>query len=134
VSAVLIGSSLVQTKKPRSIAIRHRTKRSGMALLPINHKPLLGDSIRPCPNCQVIHTNSFGRPIKTVHLLLNDTGGCLVSEGVLADLTKAGHLGTTIDIVADIVNPPSITLTGNRLEVDQANSKIRIWKKEPVIV
>jgi hypothetical protein len=69
-----------------------------------------------------------------MHLMLDDTGGCLVSEGVLVDLRKAGHMGTLLDVVADIVNPPGITLGRNRLEVDQANSKIRIWKKETVIV
>ena len=124
----------VKSQKPRSIAIRHRFKRGGIALLPIHHKPMTGDSVYPCPNCQVIHTNSFGRPVKTVHLWLDDTGGCLISEGVLKDIKKAGHLGTLVDIVADVVNPPGITLGRNRLEVDQANSQIRIWKKEPVIV
>jgi hypothetical protein len=95
---------------------------------------MTGDSVYPCPNCQVIHTNSFGRPVKTIHLYLNTEGACMVSEGVLADLRKAGHIGTILDIVADVVNPPGITLGRNRLEVDQANSKISIWKKEPVIV
>jgi len=135
-NVAILGGVPTTTKSqtPRSVAIRHRTKRSGIALLPIDHKPLIGDSIRPCPNCQVVHTNSFGRPVKTVHLYLDDTGACLISTGVLADLSKAGHVGTSLDIVADIVNPPPITLTGNRLEVDQANSKIHIWKKEPVIV
>jgi len=37
------------------------------------------------------------------------------------------------DIVADIVNPPPITIGDDRLAVDQANNQIRIWK-EPVIV
>jgi hypothetical protein len=135
-SVMVLGATPTQLKsqKPRSVAIRHRTKTHGIALLPIHHKPLTGDSIYPCPNCQVIHTNSFGRPVKTVHLYLDDNGGCLVSAGVLADIKKAGHLGTTVDIVADVVNPPGITLGRNRLEVDQANSKISIWKKEPVIV
>lgn len=135
-SVVLLGPSQTQVKtnKPRSIAIRHRTKRSGIALLPIDHKPMTGDSIYPCPNCQVIHTNSYGTPVKTVHLWLDNTGGCLVSEGVLGEIKKAGHLGTLVDIVADVVNPPGITLGRNRLEVDQANSKIRVWKKETVIV
>lgn len=120
-------------EKARSIRIRHRYKRGGIALLPIYHKPLSGDSIYPCPNCQVIHTDSFGKPVKTVHLWLDDTGGCLVSEGVLTDIKKAGHLGISVDIVADVVNPPPITLSRNRSEVDQDNAKIHYWK-EPVIV
>ena len=125
---------MTKSQVPRSVAIRHRFKRSGIALLPIHHKPMTGDSIYPCPNCQVIHTNSFGRPVKTVHLYLNTEGSCLISEGVLADLRKAGHVGTIVDIVADVVNPPGITLGRNRLEVDQANSRMSIWTKEPVIV
>lgn len=124
--------------KSRGIRIRHRTKRSGIALLPIFHKPLLGDSVYPCPNCQVIHTDSYGNPIKTVHLWLDDTGAAVVSEGVYADLAKAGHfsplgaLPPILKTIADVVNPPPITLGGNRFEVDRKNSRIQEWRKEPV--
>jgi hypothetical protein len=114
-----------------SIRIRHRYARSGIALVPIPHKPLYGDSVKSCPTCRVIHTNSFGRPVKTVHLYLDDTGACLVSRGVFEDLKKAGL--PNLDVIADIVNPPPITLGTDRFEVDQNNAKIRFWK-EPVIV
>lgn len=115
------------------IRIRHRYKRSGIALVPINHKPLFGDSVKKCPTCQIIHTDSFGKPVKTVHLYLDDTGACLVSEGVLADLKHPLVGMPNLDIIADVVGPPTITLGRNRFEVDQKNSKVRFWK-EPVIV
>jgi hypothetical protein len=114
-----------------SVRIRHRIQHSGIALVPIPHKPLYGYSVKKCPTCQIIHTNSFGRPVKTVHLYLDDTGSCLVSRGVFEDLRRAGM--PNLDIIADIVNPPPIMLGANRFEVDQNNAKIRFWK-EPVIV
>lgn len=116
-----------------AIRIRHRFKRSGIALVPINHKRLYGDSVKLCPTCQIIHTDSFGHPVKTVHLYLDDTGACLVSKGVLADLKHPMVGMPNIDIIADVVNPPPITLGKNRFEVDQRNSSVRFWK-EPVIV
>ncbi len=120
-------------EKPTSIRIRHRYKHGGMALIPINHKRLYKDSARKCPNCQVIHTDSFGHPVKTVHLWLDDTGACLISPGVLADLQHPKVGMPNLDIVADIVDPPAITLEGNRFEVDQDNARIHYWK-EPTIV
>jgi len=123
-SVVLLGPSKQPSHPPGGVRIRHRTKRHGIALVPIPTKPLMGLH-RKCPTCQVTHT------LKTVHLALDATGACIVSHGVLADLQAAGM--PNLDIVADIVDPPAITLGGDRLEVDQANSKIRIWK-EPVIV
>lgn len=124
--------------KSRGIRIRHRTKRSGIALLAIYHKPLFGDSIYPCPNCQVIHTDSYGKPVKTVHLWLDDTGGAVVSQGVYVDLKRAGHfdpigvMPPILTTIADVVDPPPITLRGNRFEVDRKNSRILEWRKEPV--
>jgi hypothetical protein len=124
--------------KARGIRIRHNTKRSGMALLPIYHKPLYGDSVHPCPNCKITHTDSYGNAVKTVHLWLDDTGAGIVSKGVYDDLNQAGHflpvgaLPPLLKIIADIVNPPAIVLGRNRFEVDQKNNRIRYWK-EPVI-
>lgn len=123
-SVVLLGGTPVKTNQPRGIRIRHRTKRFGLALVPVYKKPFLG-LLRECVTCQVTHK------VKTLHLPLDASGACLVSEGVLEELKLANMAG--FDIVADIVNPPSITLTNNRLAVDQANNQIRIWK-EPVIV
>ena len=113
------------------VRIRHRFKRSGIALVPIPHKRLHGDSVRKCPTCQIIHRDSFGHPVKTVHLYLDATGACIVSTGVLADLRKAGM--PNLEVIASIVNPPAITLGRDRFDVDQKNQKIRFWK-EPVIV
>ena len=136
-SVVLLGPdrTRVETRKTRSIRIRHRTARFGVKVVPVNSKPRMGLK-RKCPTCQIPHM------VKNLHLPLDASGGCLVSEGVLADLKLVPDMGD-FDFVADIVNPPPITITGNRLgvdqpdkqrlAVDQANNHIRIWK-EPVIV
>lgn len=124
-SVILLGQTgpKIPAKSP-GIRIRHRTKSHGIALIPINQRPIMGLK-RNCPTCQIFH------PVKTIHLYLDSDGGCLVSEGVLQDLKLAGM--PDIDIVANVANPPPITIGRNRLEVDQENSKIRYWK-EPVIV
>jgi hypothetical protein len=120
----------------RGISIRHRDKRSGIALVPIYHKPLFGDSVYR----QVIHTDSYGQAVKTVHLWVSDTGTATISQGVYNDIKRAGHfeplpgnLTPLVSVVADVVNPPGIRLDRNRFEVDQENAKITYWK-EPVIV
>lgn len=127
-SVVLLGpdKTRVTTKKTRSTRIRHRTARFGVKVVAVNKRPYIGLNTVKCPTCRVIHH------VKNIHLPLDTTGACLVSEGVLADLKLVPDMGG-FDFVADIVNPPPITLTGNRLAVDQANNHIRVWK-EPVIV
>ena len=135
-SVVLLGPSRTQvkTRQPRSIRIKHRTKRLGIALVPIYKIPFKG-LLRECVTCKVTHK------VKTIHLTLGADGTCLVSEGVLESLKLAGM--PNLDYVADIVNPPPIRITGNRLglddeknsrlAVDAENNKITILK-EPVIV
>lgn len=123
-SVTYIGATQVKAKGPTSIRIRHRNKRSGIALVPLNNKPIMGLR-RKCPTCQIIH------PVKTVHLYLDVSGACLVSSGVF-DLLKGVGL-PDLDVVADIVNPPPITLGKSRFQVDQQNNRIQLWK-EPVIV
>ncbi len=134
-SVVLLGPSRTQVKtgRPRGIRIKHRTKRLGIALVPIYKRPFMG-RLRKCPTCQVTHK------VKTIHLTLDAEGTCIVSEGVLDSLKLAGM--PNLDYVADIVNPPPIRITGNRLgtnakhnrlAVDAANRKINILK-EPIIV
>ncbi len=123
----------VKTGRPRGIRIKHRTKRMGIALVPIYKRPLMG-LLRKCPTCQIIHR------VETKHLTLDAEGTCIVSEGVLDSLKLAGM--PDLYYVADIVNPPPIRITGNRLglntghnrlAVDAANRKINILK-EPIIV
>lgn len=119
----------------KGIRIKHKTKKSGIALIPINDKPMLGDSVYPCNNCKVIHTDSYGNPVKTVHLWLDDQGMCIVSEGVYKDMKRNGHFDGLLPVLIlknSVVNPPTITLKGNRFEVDQKNSRIQEWRKEPV--
>ncbi len=134
-SVVLIGPAKTQVKtgRPRGIRIKHRTKRLGIALVPVNKLPFMGE-LHECVSCQVTHT------VKTIHLTLDAEGTCIVSEGVLANLKLAGM--PDLDYVADIVNPPPIRITGNRLglntknsrlAVDAENRKINILK-EPIIV
>ena len=112
------------------IRIRHKTKRGGIALVPIWKKPIRGLQ-RSCPTCQVIHTDSFGRHGKTVHLYLDSAGTCIVSPGVLEELKSIGMPNLVVD--AAIAKPPPLTLSRNRFEVDQHNATIRSWK-EPAIV
>ncbi len=124
----------VKTGRPRGIRIKHRTKRLGVALVPVYKRPFMG-LLRECVTCKVVHR------VKTIHLTLDAEGTCIVSEGVLDSLKLAGM--PDLDYVADIVNPPPITITGNRLglndeknsrlAVDAANRKITL-RKEPVIV
>lgn len=130
--AVLFGDQASQkasqkVSKPVGIVVTHKFKRSGMALIPLPHKPLYLDSVKPCPNCQIIHTDSFSRPVKTVHLWLDDTGSALVSVGVLEDLKKAGL--PNLSIGGHVSNPPGIRLGDNRSEVDHKNRTIRRWKE-----
>lgn len=106
------------------IRIAHRTKRFGVATVPIWQIPIKGLR-RPCPTCNIIH------PVKTVHLSLDSQGTCLVSEGVLKHLKMAGM--PDLDILATVKEPPPIKIGKNRHQNDQENAAIRLWK-EPVIV
>lgn len=102
------------------IRLAHKTLRSCVALVPILSKPFSGDSIKKCPNCQVIH------PVKTVHLWLDDVGSVLVSEGVLKDLRDAGM--PDLEICAEVKSPPPLSLGRmTRPEVDQKNRRITWW-------
>lgn len=104
-----------------SIRVVHDTLRSCVALVPILAKPFFGDSIKKCPNCQVIH------PVKTVHLWLDDAGSALVSEGVLKDLKSAGMPNLTIS--AEVKSPPTLKIgIMTRPEIDHKNRRITWWK------
>lgn len=126
-AAVLLGPNRtrVETGNIRSFRVRHHTKRFGVALVTVTKKPFLGQ-LHECVTCKVTHT------VKTLHLPLDDTGACLVSEGVLEEMKMVPDMGG-FDFVADIVNPPPITIGRDRVEQEYENNQIRIWK-EPVIV
>ena len=105
------------------IRIAHRTKRSCVALVPLMHKPFTADSIDTCPTCLIVH------PVKTVHLWLDDQGTCLVSQGVLDDLRKAGM--PNLQVLHEVKKPPPLRL-GNgatREQLDQSNRLITVWTK-----
>lgn len=128
--AVLLGDPGTKPEKLRagSFKLQHLTKKGGMALVPIPHKRLYLDSAKKkCPNCQVIHTDSFGHPVKTVHLWLDDQGIVFVSDGVYQDLLKAGM--PNLVYRGWFATPPSIIIGKDRSEVDQRNRTIRRWKE-----
>lgn len=102
------------------IRIGHRTARATIGPLvhtvPIPTKPLSGQSLDMCPTCGVVH------PFKTVHLWLDDAGTCIVSAGVLADLQAAGM--PDLDILGEVLNPPTLSLNGGRAVQDKANRRV----------
>jgi hypothetical protein len=104
-----------------AVRIAHLTLRSCVALVECPHKPIRG-LLRPCPLCQVVHK------LKTVHLWLDDAGTCLVSEGVLADLLKAGM--PALAVVGEVADPPPLVIGQERQVVDSRNRRIVRW--EPV--
>ena len=96
------------------IMIRHATARSQPVLVPILSKPLLDDSPGVCPGCLTYHG------CKTVHLLVDDAGRCMVSPGVLEDLKLAGLPELTIE--NEVTDPPPLYIgAGSWLEQRQAN-------------
>jgi len=110
-----------------SVQIRHRTKRGKIGGQPHN-VPVLSKPIRSfdqfgrllerkCPTCGVHH------PCKTVHLWLDDTGACLVSAGVLADLKLAGM--PNLEVVGASSTAPPIEINKPRALVDRNNRAIR---------
>jgi len=102
------------------IRIRHRTLRSSVALVPLLFKPFEGQSIDTCPTCHVVH------PVKTVHLWLDDSGTCIVSQGVLEDLKKAGM--PELLMAGEVKNPPPLTLGIRRERLDQDARRLVILK------
>ena len=115
------------------VRIAHNTLRSCLALAPILHKPFTGQSLDICPTCQVVH------PVKTVHLVLDDAGTCIVSEGVLKDLQGAHGVGGlalhNLRIVNEVKKPPPLAFGGGvtREQVDHANRRIIQHGATPVV-
>lgn len=99
------------------IRVSHATKRSGMAVVPVPQKPY-GDGGFTCPTCNVPHA------FKHVHLMLDDRGECLVSEGVLGELALAGM--PDLVVVGHVDNPPPLRIGQgvDRAAVDQGNRRI----------
>jgi hypothetical protein len=90
------------------IRIRHRTARSTIALVPLFFRPLV---VRPddiCGGCKAAFGTETVHPVKTVHLWVDDSGACIVSEGVLEHLREAGM--PDLEIVGDIANPPALEI------------------------
>jgi len=100
------------------IMLRHRTARSVPVQVPILSKPFSADSLKECPGCHIVHL------CKTVHLIVNDSGLVMVSEGVLEDLKAAGM--PDLDVVGEERNPPTLVIgkgSGNPLEQRAAQDK-----------
>jgi len=90
-------------------------------LVPLQHKPI--PNADPCPTCRVPHL------VKTVHLWLNSESVCIVSQGVLDDLTAAGLETHRISVLDEVKNPPPLHFGPGvtRQQVDQANDRITVW-------
>lgn len=112
--------------RPVGIRIAHDTARSGMVVVPVPQKSY-GPNGFVCPTCNTWHD------FKHVHLLLNDVGECLVSEGVLAELRLAGMPGLVV--VGSVDNPPPLRLGGGRTRAqsDQENARITLIGGETVM-
>ena len=92
------------------IMLRHRTARapqdSGLPLqVPILSKPFSADSLKECPGCHIVHL------CKTVHLMINDEGLVMVSQGVLEDLKSAGM--PDLEVVGEVKAPPALHIDGD---------------------
>ena len=118
-------------KKPLGIRVQHTNyqPRPGVTvhLVPCMWLPFPVTSQVPgkdeCPTCGVIH------PVKTIHLHLDSIGACLVSEGVLELLQKAGLEANDLRVIGSTDNPPPLRVDGktSRPEIDQINSRIQQW-------
>ena len=90
------------------IKVRHATARSTMVLVPIMSKPLNAKPTDLCPGCKAMFASDVVHPVKTVHLWLDDTGACIVSDGVLELLREAGMPELTTE--NEVANPPTLTI------------------------
>lgn len=77
-----------------------------------------------CPTCRVAHV------FKAVHLWLDGSGSCVVSQGVLDDLKLAGM--PNMWAAGTVKNPPTLTVGHHvdRAEVDFRNRSQTIYKLE----
>lgn len=96
-------------------------------LVPLLDQPFPPRNLIPgrdeCPTCHFIH------PCKTVHLHLEPDNTCLVSEGVLAHLVKAGLPQAQLQVEGSTNSPPPLRIDGIALrpEIDSANRGITQW-------
>lgn len=88
-----------------------------MHVVPVLAKPY-SDGGFTCPTCNIHH------PVKSVHLMLDDRGECLVSEGVLGELQLAGMPDLTV--VGHVDNPPPLKIGkgATRAGIDHDNRAI----------
>lgn len=103
------------------ILIQHATARSCMHLVVLLSRPYATGPI-DCPTCHTWH------PCKTVHLWLNDTGHCLVSEGVLEELRMAGMPDLTV--VGHSDTPPTLRLYIDRTKQDFEHRKQQVFTSQ----
>lgn len=102
------------------VRVKHSTLRNCVHVVPVLKKPY-ADGGFICPTCQILH------PVKAVHLWLDATGTCLVSEGVLEELKLAGLPDLTV--IGATPNPPSLVVGRgvSRAAVDNKNRRITEW-------
>lgn len=107
--------------KPVGIYVEHRYRKTDWLYLVFVWKKKFPKP-RFCPLCQTLHFT------KTVHLDLVQ-GRAIVSKGVLEELCMAGL--PDLDVVGTTSTPPPLAVggsTGGRVEQNQTNRTIRIWK------
>ena len=103
--------------------VRHKTVTSKVVLIPLMWVPMLGDSLRICNLCRMVH------PVKTIHLQLDDNGRATVSFGVLEQMRRAGLKRFGFVYEGSVAAPPTLRLdnTGSRAEVDYTNRASSMW-------
>ena len=83
--------------------VRHKTITSKVVLIPLMWIPMLGDSLRICNLCRMVH------PVKTIHLQLDDNGRATVSFGVLEQMRRAGLKRFGFVYEGSLTAPPPVT-------------------------
>ena len=86
-----------------------------------NGLPVSGYKYKTCPTCQV------QLQLKTLHLLLDDTGGTVLSHGVIEELELAGMPNFSIESQVD--NPANMTIGFNR-----SNQRMEVVRERPKVV
>ena len=98
-----------------------------MVLVPVMLQPLNWAHDHQCPGCKAVFGRTDVHMVKTIHLWLDDTGSCIVSEGVLKSLRLAGMPG--LDAENDVINPPPLSVGPPREQQDHDSRAIWIPTK-----
>ncbi len=122
---------MIQTNSPvvpndGGFIITHPTKRNAFEVVTDFKRPYKGpDTLRTavCPTCQVIHH------FKTYHIMLDESGRCIVSPGVFNGLRKAG-MGD-LDLEDHTSTPPDQVLGAAGGMMGLVPSRPQIYISDP---